>query len=55
VVELAPGGSDPVWSPDGGWIAFGAAFGAGGVSAIRPDGTGQVLILGNAYQPAWKP
>ena len=51
-VQLPPGGNDPVWSPDGRWIAFGVGS---TVSAIRPDGTREVAILSNAYQPAWKP
>jgi len=51
-VALPPAGNDPVWSRDGSWIAFGVGS---TVSAIRPDGTRQVAILGNAYEPAWKP
>ena len=51
-VALPAAGSDPVWSRDGSWIAFGVGT---TVSAIRPDGTRQVAILNNAYQPAWKP
>jgi uncharacterized protein YjdB len=51
-VVLPAAGDDPVWSRDGSWIAFGVGT---TVSAIRPDGTRQVAILSNAYQPAWKP
>lgn len=51
-VVLPPAGSDPGWSRDGRWIAFGVGS---TVLAIRPDGTRQVAILSDAYQAAWKP
>jgi hypothetical protein len=53
--RLVRRGVSPTWSPDGRWIAFG---GRDGLTAIRPDGTGERLI-GTTYrsveQPSWSP
>jgi len=45
---------DPVWSPNGSAIAY--QDGAGGVSLVKPDGTGRKrLPVRFAYGPAWSP
>jgi Tol biopolymer transport system component/imidazolonepropionase-like amidohydrolase len=54
--------SEPGWSPDGAWIAYGAwdgAAGEGHVYRVRSDGQGepqQLTTLGGLYRlPAWAP
>jgi hypothetical protein len=42
----------PVWSPDGGWIAFGSTrAGTTNLYAQRADGTGEVQRLTNTDVP----
>ncbi len=41
----------PRWSPDGEWIAYGGE----GLSLIRPDGTGRVVIDSRVSRYAWSP
>ncbi|MGE5801848.1 MAG: hypothetical protein ACM358_06295, partial [Gemmatimonadota bacterium] len=44
--------TDPAWSPDGQWIAFGTGFHA--VWVARVDGTRTAEVTGNAEQVAWR-
>ncbi|MCX8091482.1 MAG: hypothetical protein N3I86_11250 [Verrucomicrobiae bacterium] len=49
--------TQPVWSPDGRWIAF-ARAGFGSIEIIRPDGTGRRLLVSApraGYRFAWSP
>jgi hypothetical protein len=50
---------EPDWSRDGTWIAFATSYCDGYyncISAVRPNGTGQsVIVIGPYYQPAWRP
>ena len=39
--RIVRAGSYPAWSPDGRWILF---TGRGGLSAVRPDGSGERII-----------
>jgi Tol biopolymer transport system component len=43
------------WSPAGDWIAYTLLSGAGDIRLIRPDGSGDRLLLTNAFQSAWSP
>jgi Tol biopolymer transport system component len=44
--------SHPVWSPDGGWIAF---MSYGGIYRVHPDGKALQLIIPNGSFPTWSP
>ena len=44
--------ADPVWSPDGQWIAFSTDNNS--VWAVRVDGTRAAEVSSNASQPAWR-
>lgn len=50
---------EPVWSPDGQWIAYthiGSTINLCGIYLIKPDGTGNVLWdQGLGESPAWSP
>lgn len=48
-------GSQPVWSPDGAWIAFVAEFPDRGVYAVSPAGGEPILIARRAGEPSWQP
>ena len=45
---------NPAWSPNGGRIAYETTF-QGAVWTIRPDGTGNRRVIGDASQPDWQP
>ena len=53
-LTLPPGSGEPVWSPDGRWLAFG---GTKGVLLVRPDGEGlrRLVPSSNAGSLAWSP
>jgi TolB protein len=60
LLTTLPGGAlDPVWSPDGSWIAFaGRDAYTIDLYAIRPDGTGLTRLTTDgqlARSPAWSP
>jgi hypothetical protein len=60
VIQIADRGDDPVWSPDGGKIAYTAAAGNGRqVFVTDADGTGTVAVTDSttyqASSPAWSP
>jgi len=44
---------EPEWSPDGQWIAFTRR--EEGLMKVRPDGTGQALLVVNGSRPSWSP
>lgn len=50
---LGVSGHNPVWSPDGKWIALGAD----GLSVVKPDGTSfhRLVPFGTYSTPAWSP
>jgi Tol biopolymer transport system component len=44
----------PIWSPDGGWIAFRSdRSGAWAIYATRPDGSDVRKIVDAAVLPVW--
>jgi eukaryotic-like serine/threonine-protein kinase len=48
--------SVPRWSPDGAWIAFAPDRGYfGGISIVRPDGTGERRLTDTGGWPVWWP
>ena len=60
LLTTLPGGAlDPVWSPDGSWIAFaGRDAYTIDLYAVRPDGTGLTRLTTDgqlARSPAWSP
>jgi Tol biopolymer transport system component len=54
--RLARGGSDPLWSPDGRWIAF-LGFGdrSEGIWLMRPDGNGATFLATGDLPVDWSP
>ena len=51
---------DPVWSPDGGWVAFASQeHGSDDIWIIRPDGTEARALTRNDWEwdkhPSWSP
>lgn len=46
----------PVWSPDGGRVAFwsGAALGRGAIQVVNVDGSG-LVVVGSGSGPSWSP
>ncbi len=54
VQRIAVRGTDPVWSPDGGRIAFVSGIDNGEIWTIGPDGRG-ARRLGMGSDPAWSP
>jgi TolB protein len=59
VTSQIGGATDPVWSPDGSWIAYSGHDGyATDIYAIRPDGTSVTRLTTDgqfARAPAWSP
>lgn len=47
------GGVDPVWSPNGAWIAYGDPGGA--LTVVRPDGADRRVVAGDAFDHEWAP
>lgn len=45
----------PEWSPRGDWIAYTKNVAPGDIRAVRPDGTGDHLVIADGFQPAWSP
>jgi TolB protein len=59
LTSQAGGALDPVWSPDGSWLAFAGHDGyTTDIFAVRPDGTSVMRLTSDgqfARSPAWSP
>jgi TolB protein len=56
VTPVAGGDAEwPKWHPAGEWIAYTRMTPPGEVRMVRPDGTGDHLLVANGFQPAWSP
>jgi Tol biopolymer transport system component len=49
-----PSDQAPAWSPDGARIAYGGGNDSG-IHTVKPDGTGQQLLVRGGSDPAWSP
>lgn len=48
------GGADPVWSPDGAWIAY-VQPGRSELVVVRPDGSDRRVLAPDAFDVRWSP